>query len=112
MDGTRIDKVEMKITQKDGTETFYRSLISALPKSEEILVQYAHVSIGEVHQGSLIVSLHPETSDTATQLRQFIENGDMSLFLAQLFKAVDLQKLFTNNEPTIEIQINRVGSTG
>ena len=106
-------KYELKIqtTLENGTK-IYQSLMLALPNSEEMLIQAAHVSIHEVQQGSVIVLLHPETSETATKLRQFIENGDISRFLAQLFKNAGLEELFTNNEPTIEIQIKKVEFTG
>ena len=106
-----IYELRIQITLANGTE-IYQSLKLALPNSEEMLVQAAHVSIHEIQQGSVNVLLHPETSDTATKLSQFIKNGDISRWLAQLIKNAGLGELFTNNEPTIEIQIKKVEFTG
>ena len=110
-DGSIIYKLRIQIILANGTE-IYKSLKLALPNSEEMLVQAAHVSIHEVQQGSVIVLLHPETSDTTAKLRQFIEKGDISRLLAQLTKNAGLEELFTNNEPTIEVQIEKVEFTG
>ena len=104
-------ELRIQISLANGNE-ICQSLRLALPNSEEMLVQAAHVSIHEVQEGSVIILLHPETSDTATKLRQFIEKGHISRWLAQLIKNAGLEALFTNNEPTIEIQIKKVEFTG
>lgn len=74
---------------------------------EEILAKEANLSIEKTFQGSLIVLLHPETSDTVTKLTEFINSGGLSLFLAQLLKSANDQGLFTNDEYEIEIQIKK-----
>ena len=100
--------MELRITVLDGNEPLYLSLMPVPVESEKMLVQKAHASIEDTRQGSLIIVLRAETSDTVTKLRTFIENGDMSLFLAELFKTANVQKLFMNPEQKIEIQIKKV----
>ena len=100
--------MELRLIVIDGKEPLYLSLMPVPAESEKMLLQKAHFSIEDIRQGSLIIVLRAETSDTVTKLRTFIENGDMSLFLAELFKTANVQKLFMNPEQKIEIQIKKV----
>ena len=107
MEGARIFKIEVKIILRDGNEAFYSCVVPLTVELEEMLLQVGF-SIEGTYQGSLVIVLRAETSDTVTKLRTFIENGNMSLFLAQLFKTAKVQKLFMNREQKIEIQIKKV----
>lgn len=111
VDVTGIAKVELKITYKDGNESKYSSLKSVLDESEEILVHGAHASVDKTWLGSLVILLHPESCHMVTKLKQFIENGQMSLFLAQLLKTAHIQGLLEEDEHRLEIQM-KVETTG
>lgn len=111
VDVTGIAKVELKITYKDGNESKYSSLKSVLDESEEMLVHGAHASVDKAWLGSLVILLHPESCHMVTKLKQFIENGQMSLFLAQLLKTAHIQGLLEEDEHRLEIQM-KVETTG
>ena len=107
MEEARIYKLELRITFDNQNEAFYSTVVPVQVKAEEILSQHSHTTIDSTSQGSLIIMLRAETNDTVTQLKKFIENGDMSLFLAELLKAANDQKLFIKHEQKIEIQIKK-----
>ena len=108
MEEARIYKLELRITFDNRNEAFYSTVVPVQVEAEEMLSQHSHTTIDSTSQGSLIIMLCAETNDTVTQLKKFIENGDMSLFLAELFKVANVQKLFIKHEQKIEIQIKKV----
>ena len=108
MEEARIYKLELRITFDNRNEAIYSTVVPVQVKAEEMLSQHSHTTIDSTSQGSLIIMLRAETNDTVTKLKKFIENGDISLFLVELFKTANGQKLFMNHEQKIEIEIKKV----
>ena len=86
-------------------------LMKVIPRTEETLAQKTHCSVKRTSEGSIIILLQTETGDAVEKLRQFIESGDISNFLKQLFLSKDGRKLLTKDKYTIKIEIKKVQSS-
>ncbi|XP_078314759.1 uncharacterized protein LOC144619747 isoform X2 [Crassostrea virginica] len=104
-------KVEMKINYVDENRIDMTCLMKSVSKTEETLAQKTHCSVEGISEGSIIVLLQPETRDAVEKLRKFIESGDISNFLKQLFESMDVPKLLKKDNYTIEIEIKKVQSS-
>ena len=85
--------------------------MKVIPKTEETLAQKTHCSIERTSEGSIIILLQTETNDAVAKLRQFIDSGEISKFLKQLFDTKDIRKPLKRDEYTIEIEIKKVQSS-
>ena len=101
----------MKINYVDENRIDMTCLIKSVSKTEETLAQKTHCSVEGISEGSIIVLLQPETRDAVEKLRKFIESGDISNFLKQLFESMDVPKLLKKDNYTIEIEIKKVQSS-
>ena len=101
----------MKINSVDENRLNLTCLMEVIPKAEETLAQKTHCSVERTSEGSIIILLQTETGDAVEKLRQFIENGDISNFLKQLFESKDGRKLLKKDKYTIQIEIKKVQSS-
>ncbi|XP_022287285.2 uncharacterized protein LOC111100011 isoform X1 [Crassostrea virginica] len=104
-------KVQVKIISADENRLNLTCLMEVIPKAEETLAQKTHCSIERTSEGSIIILLQTETDDAVEKLRQFIESGEISKFLKQLFDTSDVRKLLEKDKYTIEIEIKKVQSS-
>ena len=86
-------------------------LLKVIPRAEETLAQKTHCSVERISEGSIIISLQTESTDALEKLREFIESGDISNFLKQLFETKDGRKLLKKDKYIIEIEIKKVESS-
>ena len=101
----------MKITSVDENGINMTCLMKVIPRTEETLAQKTHCSVKRTSEGSIIILLQTETGDAVEKLRQFIESGDISNFLKQLFLSKDGRKLLKKDKYTIKIEIKKVQSS-
>ena len=101
----------MKINSIDETGIDITCLMKVTPKAEETLLQKTHCSVERTSMGSIIILLQTETDDSVEKLRQFIESGDISKFLKQLFETMGGRKLLKKDKYTVEIKIKKVESS-
>ena len=78
---------------------------------EVTLTQKTHCSVERISEGSIIILLQTETSDAVGKLIQFIESGDISKFLKQLFQTNAGWRLPKKDTYEIEIEIRTVQTT-
>ena len=103
--------MQVKIISVDENRLNLACLMEVIPKAEETLAQKTHCSIERTSEGSIIILLQTETDDAVEKLRQFIESGEISKFLKQLFDTSDVRKLLKKDKYTIEIEIKKVQSS-
>ena len=101
----------MKINSIDETGIEFTCLMKVTPKAEETLLQKTHCSVLGTFEGSIIILLQTETDDAVEKLRQFIENGDISKFLKQLFETKGGWKVLKKDKYTVEIKIKKIESS-
>ena len=101
----------MKINSIDETGIDITCLMKVTPKAEETLLQKTHCSVERTSMGSIIILLQTETDDSVEKLRQFIESGDISKFLKQLFQTKAGWRLPKKDTYEIEIEIRTVQTT-
>ena len=78
---------------------------------EPQLARDTHCSITETEEGSIIILLKKETNDGIKKLRQFIENGDMSLFLKNYFENKEVRRILSKAKYNVYVEIKAVDPT-
>ena len=78
---------------------------------EPQLAQDTHCTITETEEGSIIILLKKETNDGIKKLRQFIENGDISLFLKNYFENKEVRRILSKARYNVYVEIKAVHPT-
>nr|XP_022310631.1 uncharacterized protein LOC111115979 isoform X6 [Crassostrea virginica] len=106
-----IQEVEVTIRTIDGNiikGAYQRVGILGL---EPQLARDTHCTITETEEGSIIILLKKETNDGMTKLRQFIENGYMSLFLKKYFENKEVRRILSKARYNVYVEIKAVDPT-